>query len=121
MKHARIILEMGTGNDLHGSDYTKAALRAVQDALHHSSLSLYKSLGIDGNAMQIKLTIGVQEPDKVDLDQVSASLPYGTVEAVARLGGVTLAAEGPHDEVVVATAAIEVFYDIPDHLVQSAP
>ena len=25
----RIILEMGTGNDLHGSDYTKAALRAV--------------------------------------------------------------------------------------------
>ena len=25
----RVILEMGTGNDLHGSDYTKAALRAV--------------------------------------------------------------------------------------------
>ena len=31
----RVILEMGMGNDLHGSDYTKAALRAVQDALHH--------------------------------------------------------------------------------------
>lgn len=120
MKHARIILEMGTGNDLHGSDYTKAALRAVQDALHHSSLSLYKSLGLDGNAMQIKLTIGVQEPEKVDLDKVAASLPYGTVNAVASLGGVTLAAEGPHDQVVVATAAIEVFYDIPDHLVQPA-
>ena len=29
----RIILEMGAGNDLHGGDYTKAALRAVQDAL----------------------------------------------------------------------------------------
>ena len=27
----RIILEMGSGNDLHGGDYTKAALRAVQD------------------------------------------------------------------------------------------
>ena len=25
----RIILEMGTGNDLHGGDYTKAAKRAV--------------------------------------------------------------------------------------------
>ena len=36
----RIILELGSGNDLHGGDYTKAALRAVQDALHHSSLSL---------------------------------------------------------------------------------
>ena len=30
----RIILEMGTGNDLYGEDYTKAAIRAVQDALH---------------------------------------------------------------------------------------
>ena len=31
----RIILETGTGNDLYGEDYTKAACRAVQDALHH--------------------------------------------------------------------------------------
>ncbi len=35
----RVILEMGAGNDLHGGDYTKAALRAVQDALHHSALT----------------------------------------------------------------------------------
>ena len=35
-KPKRIILEMGSGNDLHGGDYTKAAVRAVQDALHHS-------------------------------------------------------------------------------------
>lgn len=34
----RIILEMGSGNDLYGEDYTKAACRAVQDALHHSIL-----------------------------------------------------------------------------------
>ena len=41
----RIILEMGTGNDLYGEDYTKAACRAVDDALHHSSLILFRSLG----------------------------------------------------------------------------
>ena len=35
MPAKRVILELGTGNDLHGGDYTKAALRAVQDALHH--------------------------------------------------------------------------------------
>lgn len=119
MKRARIILEMGTGNDLHGSDYTKAALRAVQDALHHSSLSLFKSLELDSGAMQIKLTIGVQRPDAVDLAKVAASLPFGTVEPVARLGGVNLPADGPHDQIVVATAAIEVWYDIPDQLLQS--
>ena len=42
----RIILEMGTGNDLHGGDYTKAALRAIDDATHHSSLSVIRSLGL---------------------------------------------------------------------------
>jgi len=74
----RIILEMGTGNDLHGGDYTKAAKRAVQDALHHSSLALFKNVGIDPNSMQIELTLAAQEPDQIDLDAVAATLPYGT-------------------------------------------
>ena len=47
MPAKRVILELGTGNDLHGGDYTKAAVRAVQDAIHHSSLSLIRSLGRD--------------------------------------------------------------------------
>ena len=47
MKPKRVILEMGTGNDLHGGDYTKAAIRAVQDAIHHSSLSIIRSLGLE--------------------------------------------------------------------------
>ena len=41
MPKKRIILELGSGNDLHGSDYTKAALRAgrtrcIQLAFLHS-------------------------------------------------------------------------------------
>ncbi|MAB02879.1 MAG: hypothetical protein CML34_08825, partial [Rhodobacteraceae bacterium] len=48
----RLILEMGMGNDLYGEDYTKAACRAVQDALHHSSLSLFSSLDIDHSEMR---------------------------------------------------------------------
>ena len=39
----RVITEFGTGNDLHGGDYTKAAVRAVQDAIHHSSLTLIRT------------------------------------------------------------------------------
>lgn len=119
MSRERIILEMGTGNDLHGSDYTKAALRAVQDCLHHSSLSLFRSLSLDPQAMQIEVTIGVQQPDRVDTDKVAASLPYGQVRATAVAGGVDLPADGPHDRVVVATAAIAVWYVIPDRLMQS--
>ncbi|MEM9442497.1 MAG: Lin0512 family protein, partial [Pseudomonadota bacterium] len=70
-----IILEMGPGNDLHGGDYTKAAKRALQDALHHSSLALFRSLDIDPNSMEIELTQAAQEPDKIDVDAVAATLP----------------------------------------------
>ena len=109
----RIILEMGTGNDLHGSDYTKAALRAVQDALHHSSLSVMRSLGRDPNEMQVEVTIGVQQPDKVDAARVKASLPRGKVTVKAVKGGLNVPGEGAHDEIVIATAAIAVRLDIP--------
>ena len=43
----RIFLEVGSGNDWHGRDYTKAAVRAVQDAIHHSSLTLLRPSGCD--------------------------------------------------------------------------
>ena len=66
MSWRRFILEMGAGNDLHGGDYTKAALRAVQDALHHSSLGFAQVLGRDHSAMKVDVTIGVREPDRVE-------------------------------------------------------
>ncbi len=108
----RIILEMGTGNDLHGSDYTKAALRAVQDALHHSSLSVVRSLGRDPNEIQVDVTIGVQEPAKVDAAAVKKSLPRGTVTVKVVKGGLNVPGEGAHDEIVIATAAIAVRLDL---------
>ena len=75
----RVILEMGHGNDMHGGDYTKAALRAVQDCIHHSSLPFLRSLDVDPKTMQIEVTIGVQKPDMVDAAKVGASLPHGQV------------------------------------------
>lgn len=109
----RIILEMGTGNDLHGGDYTKAALRAVQDALHHSSLAFIRTLGFDIRTMQVEVTIGVQQPDKVDIEAVRKSLPYGVVTARAVQGGLDVPEEGHHDMAVIASAAIAVRFDLP--------
>jgi uncharacterized protein (TIGR02058 family) len=71
MPKMRVILELGSGNDLHGSDYTKAALRAVQDALHHSSLSFVRSLQIDKTKLNVEVTIGVQRPEQVDIEKRS--------------------------------------------------
>ncbi|MBM3589448.1 MAG: hypothetical protein FJX33_17020 [Alphaproteobacteria bacterium] len=109
----RIILEMGSGNDLHGGDYTKAALRAVQDALHHSSLSFIRTLRLDIKTMQVEVTIGVQQPDKVDIEAVRKSLPYGVVRARAVTGGLDVPEEGRHDKAVIASAAIAVHFDLP--------
>ncbi len=102
----RIILEMGTGNDLHGGDYTKAAKRAVQDALHHSSLLLFRSLNIDPDSMEIELTLAAQEPDKIDLQAVAETLPYGRVTPVAVKGGLNMPDDATGGISVVVNAGV---------------
>ena len=97
----RIVLEMGTGNDLYGQDYTKAAKRAVQDAIHHSSLTLFKSLDINPELMQIELNLAAQEPEKIDVNEVAKELPYGQVTPKAIFGGLNI-----HDEVTDRTSVI---------------
>lgn len=106
MTERRIILEMGTGNDLYGGDYTKAACRAVQDALHHSSIVLFKSLGYDHREMRVQVTIGVQEPDRVDVDVVTAELPRGRAEVSVVHGGLNVHDPDNDTTHVIATAAI---------------
>lgn len=111
MSMERIILEMGSGNDLYGQDYTKAARRAVQDALHHSSLVFFRSLNIDPADMVVNVTIGVQEPDKVDTSLVTPDLPRGKASVKAVFGGQNVVdAEGGTTS-IIATAAIEAFVD----------
>ena len=99
----RVILELGTGNDLHGGDYTKAALRAVQDALHHSSMSMIRSLGLNSKEMQVEVTIGVQRPDKVNAAAVQASLPHGQVTVKVVKGGLDVPEDGCDDFAVIAS------------------
>lgn len=108
----RIILEMGTGNDLYGEDYTKAACRAVDDALHHSSLILFRSLGYDHNAMEVRVTIAVQSPERVDTAVVAAKLPRGKAVVKSFKGGLDVidSENGTHS--VIAIAAVEAWLDI---------
>ncbi|MGR3617162.1 MAG: Lin0512 family protein [Paracoccaceae bacterium] len=112
MAEKRIILEMGTGNDLYGGDYTKAARRAVQDALHHSSITLFQTLGIEHSEMRVQVTIAVQNPDAVDCDLVAADLPRGRAEVRAVVGGLDVTDDTAGTRQIVATAAIEAF--LPD-------
>jgi uncharacterized protein (TIGR02058 family) len=108
MPKTRVILELGSGNDLHGSDYTKAALRAVQDALHHSSLSFVRTLQVDKTKLDVDVTIGVQRPERVDLDAIKKSLPLGNVTVRAVKGGLDVVDPEANDAATIASAAIAV-------------
>jgi uncharacterized protein (TIGR02058 family) len=108
MPKTRVILELGSGNDLHGSDYTKAALRAVQDALHHSSLSFIRTLNVDKTKLDVEVTIGVQQPEQVDTDKIKTSLPLGNITVKAVKGGLDVADPEANDRAVIASAAIAV-------------
>jgi uncharacterized protein (TIGR02058 family) len=108
----RIITEFGSGNDLHGGDYTKAAVRAVEDAIHHSSLSLIRSLAVDARTMQVEVTIGVQRPGEVGAEQVKAALPHGQVTVRVVKGGLDVADEATGDRAIIASAAVTVRLDL---------
>jgi uncharacterized protein (TIGR02058 family) len=112
MTAKRVILEMGSGNDLHGGDYTKAAVRAVEDAIHHSSLTLIRTLGLDPRSMQVEVTIGVQRPEKVNAAVVKAALPHGEVAVNVVKGGLDVPDEEAGDVAVIASAAVAVRLDL---------
>jgi uncharacterized protein (TIGR02058 family) len=109
MSDQRFIIEMAMGNDLHGQDYTKAATRAVESALHRSSLLILGVPGIDRDALRVKVTIGVQEPEKVDRDAIAALLPLGKVDVVVTKGGLNARHPQTGATIVIAAAAVEAF------------
>ncbi len=101
-----MLLEIGHGTDLHGADYTKAAVRAVRDALQRCSLTFLRVLDIDPAAMRVAVSVGAQRPEAVDVAAVAAEFPYGTVTVEAVTGGLDIPAEDGGDRAVVASVAI---------------
>jgi uncharacterized protein (TIGR02058 family) len=105
----RCITEMGMGVDVHGRDATKAAKRAVSDAIRHSSLGFARLIGQTAHDMFVTVTIGVPNPEAVDTAAVAKELPYGTVIVTAVKGGLDVPADG--DGILIANAAVVVSLD----------
>ena len=111
MTLSRLILETGMGTDLYGENYTKAACRAVEDAIHHSSLILFRSLNLKSELMIVKVTIGIDKPKLVDLELVKNKLPHGKVTVIAVKGGLNIKDRDQATVTVIATAAVEAFVE----------
>ena len=109
----RMVLEIGMGTDLRGEDWTKAAVRAVKDALWHNSLTIAPALGLRGEDMQITARIGAGDPASVDHATVAEAFPYGTVTVEVAEGGMTI----PKPEggaTILANAAVIVSLNLPE-------
>ena len=106
MTAKRVALEIGMGTDVRGGDSTKAAVRALKDALHRNSLSIAKALGQDPKDMLVDIRIGVPNPETVRHEEVLAVVPYGTPELTVIEGGLEMANEDDTDVMLLAHAAV---------------
>jgi uncharacterized protein (TIGR02058 family) len=110
------VVELGTGVDLHGQDGTKAAVRAVRNAFQHVSLPGLRQVANveDMSTVVVDVVIGVPaEASAVDVEQVKAQFPIGTVNVSVQTGGLIATGEAfrPEfgdkvDAIVMANAVI---------------
>ncbi|MBM4430476.1 MAG: hypothetical protein FJ026_09055 [Chloroflexi bacterium] len=117
MAEKRFIVELGTGMDLHGQDATKAAARAVKDAIGRSCLcGLVEIVNLHNlHDMRVDVLVAVPEPERVDTETVLAVIPFGRKEMRVVAGG--LRAPGLYQpelgdqspDVFVANAAVTVW------------
>jgi uncharacterized protein (TIGR02058 family) len=108
-----MLLETGMGVDLHGADSTKAARRAVEDAISRVSLLFLRVLTRGRQArVSIEVRIGVPDPATVDKAAIAAALPVGRADVHCERGGLELEAGG--ERIVLAVAAVVVRMDLDD-------
>lgn len=123
MDYRRYLVEIGTGVDLHGEDATKAAQRAVKDAISHSSMiglsQLFKIKNFSEieDALMVDVTIAAPDPEKVDGEKVLTTLPEGKRRINVVKGGMKFPAESTKDEakthpILMANAVIVVLVDV---------
>lgn len=111
MAQKRLLTEFGMGTSLRRQDYTKAAVRAVEDALWHNSINLAELLDRSKSDMLITVEIGVQQPDKVDTSAVARTFPYGQVTVAVTAGGLDIP-RPDGNPTVIANAAISVAFEM---------
>jgi uncharacterized protein (TIGR02058 family) len=123
MDYRRYIIEVGTGIDLHGADETKAAMRAVKDAISHCSMiglgQLFKFTNFSEleEALMVDVTIAAPNPETVDGDSVLEVLPEGRRRINVIKGGIKFPDDSTEEDakthsIVMVNAVIVVLIDV---------
>ena len=114
MTRKQMVIEMGMGTDIRGKDYTKAACRALKDALWHNSLGIADIMGVDVDSMWVEVRIGIPQPEKVNVEEVLSILPHGTGQVSCVKGGLEIENTNRNDFTIIANAAAIVYLDAPE-------
>eukprot|EP00558_Chaetoceros_sp_UNC1202_P011677 CAMPEP_0197242362 /NCGR_PEP_ID=MMETSP1429-20130617/8138_1 /TAXON_ID=49237 /ORGANISM="Chaetoceros sp., Strain UNC1202" /LENGTH=144 /DNA_ID=CAMNT_0042702379 /DNA_START=108 /DNA_END=542 /DNA_ORIENTATION=- len=115
-----LFVECGFGNDSHGQNSTKAAVRACRNAIEFNSIPSINRLvpgGYDNLKLDVILAIPKQYQDGLDLKAVSDVFPYGDTQFTIQDGGM-VAPSGiaidslgdKNDDMVVVCCAVTVGY-----------
>ena len=116
----RYIVEFGTGADIHGKDVTKAAKKAVKDAVSHGCLcGIFEILGIKDAGSKIKtdMILAAPYPDEINVEEVKAQVPMGNVNVEVKKGGLEVRGLyekefGEGDSILLVNAALTVYVEV---------
>ena len=102
-------IELGTGVDLRGQSLTKAAVRAVRDAIGTNLIpSVPLITGGNPEALKVNVRLAVPDPTaEIDYDAVREVFPVGTLTFELVKGGM-LTDNGIGDQALIVNAAVEV-------------
>ena len=112
MAKKRMVMELGMGSSLRKQNYTRAACRALEDALWHNSLSITEAFGFKKEAMLVDVEIAVQQPMSVDLTKLEEILPYGQSTFKVIKGGLDIIKPDGKGATVVANVAVIVSFNM---------
>ena len=120
MNKKRYIIEMGTGIEQHGQEMTKAAVKAVKEAISGICLvGLTELVRTSGpNDMLLDILVACPRPEEVNIEELGKALPFGQKEIKVVAGGMSVKGHfhpgmgDKSDEIIIANAAITISLDL---------
>lgn len=115
-----VFIETGMGTDVHGQNITKAAVRAIKNAIHTNSMPGIRDIlpekSLDNMKINVKLAVPCDR-DKLDHEEIKKAIPYGTVTIEVMDGGMLTTSgiyledkEDKNDMMYIVNASVEVGY-----------
>ncbi|MCC3357834.1 Lin0512 family protein [Bacillus sp. REN16] len=115
-----MFIETGMGIDVHGQNITKAAVRAVKNAIHFNSMPGIRSVlpgnSLDNMVVNVKLAVPCDK-EQLDIEEVKRAIPFGKVSVEVMDGGmlttsgIVIEEKGDQNDLMyIVVASVEVGY-----------